>query len=639
MVSLTLKDIFTEEAVNDALTYLEHKRDSCGLDGLYLSELRTYWEMNRGTVLSDILEERYTPGIVRMEEVITSSGKKRTIAIHNSVDRLILRCMARSLQTAFDVFLHEHCYAFRDRKGIIPAVTRAADMIRNGLSWTVRIDIQDYFDSINLPQLEAFITEQIEDGKLYRLIVRYLHNSVLRDGKIDSVTRGIIQGNPLSPLWSNLYLTSLDRRLDEMGLCFCRYSDDILVGFHSRAEAEAFFPEIARILREDYSLKISQRKSGILESARQQFLGYAFHVSKDGKSVTVFKVKRNRAEVYRDWARSAMERIDRNYHIISDGILFKKDYSILFEAEGEKRHIPVEAVNSINIYSNVIFSGEFFQLAAAKKLNINIFDRYGNLVGTYTPAANGLQSKTMLRQAAVYLDEQKRLETARKMEIGAFHNLRANLRYYVKMRGSSALEAAVESLSAMIQELNEAKNIRQMMLIEGRGRQLYYAMFNEIITNDDFRFTKRTRRPPKDPLNALISFGNTWLYQRTATEINKTRLDIRIGFIHSTNNRSQTLNLDIAELFKPLLVDRAIFTLINKRIILSSKHFENVESGGVYLSKEGKHIFLTELDAKVSKPHMQGNQTVTYDARIRDEIRKIQRFVYNGEPYKPYKYY
>ena len=639
MVSLTLKDIFTQDTINDALQYLEHKRDSCGADGVYLSELRSFWNMNRDTLLSDILEERYDPGMIRMEEIVTSGGKRRTIAIHNSIDRLILRCMAQKLQAAFASMFHEHCYAFRDQKGIAPAVNCAADMIRGGLAWTVRIDIQHYFDNINLARLEQLITAQMEDEKLYRLIVRYLHTSVLCDGKIRSTQQGVIQGNPLSPLWSNLYLSGLDWRLDSMGCSFCRYCDDIIIGFHTRKEAETFFPEITRILRDDYQLEINQRKSGILESARQQFLGYSFRVSKDGKSVTVFKAKRSRADVYRDWTRSGIEKIDRDYHIVSDGILSKKDFSILFESEGEKRHIPVEAVNSISIYSNVIFSSDFFQFAASKKLNINIFDRYGNLVGTYTPADNGLNSKTMLRQAAVYMDERKRLETARKMEIAAFHNLRANLRYYAKVRKSSVLDAAVVSLTAMIQEMNEAKDIPQMMLIEGRGRQLYYAMFNEIITNEQFSFTRRTRRPPKDPLNALISFGNTWLYQRTATEISKTRLDIRIGFIHSTNNRSQTLNLDIAELFKPVVVDRAVFTLINKRILIPSKHFESVDSGGVYLSKDGKRIFLEELDAKVSQPQTDGNRTVTYDMRIRDEVRKIQRHVYNGEPYKPYKYY
>lgn len=88
--------------------------------------------------------------------------------------------------------------------------------------------------------------------------------------------------------------------------------------------------------------------------------------------------------------------------------------------------------------------------------------------------------------------------------------------------------------------------------------------------------------PPKDPINTLISFGNTYLYNRIATEIEKTSLDLRIGIVHSTTTRSRTLNLDVADIFKPIIVDRAIFTIINKRMISATEHFEKVENGGIY---------------------------------------------------------
>ena len=177
------------------------------------------------------------------------------------------------------------------------------------------------------------------------------------------------------------------------------------------------------------------------------------------------------------------------------------------------------------------------------------------------------------------------------------------------------------------------------MLVEARGRQLYYSMFNEIILQPGFAFTTRSRRPPKDALNALISFGNTYIYNRVASEIHKSALDIRIGFLHSTNSRAQTLNLDIAELFKPLVVDRAIFTLVNKRMIDPDTHFEPVDGGGVYLNREGKRIFINALDEKLYQKLTTQNKPVSYDTRIRDEVNALFRHVCYGEPYKPFKYY
>lgn len=96
----------------------------------------------------------------------------------------------------------------------------------------------------------------------------------------------------------------------------------------------------------------------------------------------------------------------------------------------------------------------------------------------------------------------------------------------------------MDKFSQYIIEINTSKTINEVMLVEARAQELYYRMFNEIISNEDFHFTIRTKRPPKDPINALISFGNVYLYNRIATEINKTSLDMRIGFVHSTTNRS-----------------------------------------------------------------------------------------------------
>ena len=153
-----------------------------------------------------------------------------------------------------------------------------------------------------------------------------------------------------------------------------------------------------------------------------------------------------------------------------------------------------------------------------------------------------------------------------------------------------------------------------------------------------FIFEKRTRRPPQNPLNALISFGNVFLYRRIATEIHKTALDIRIGFVHATNNRSESLNLDIAEIFKPIIVDRAIFTAIHNMEIRAEEHFAKEGENGIYLNKEGKRIFIRELERKLYQKISVDGKRITYDTLIRNEIRKVLHMVQKGEKYKPFKY-
>lgn len=175
------------------------------------------------------------------------------------------------------------------------------------------------------------------------------------------------------------------------------------------------------------------------------------------------------------------------------------------------------------------------------------------------------------------------------------------------------------------------------MTIEAQSRQKYYQCFNEILNDEDFIFEKRTRRPPEDPLNAMISFGNTLLYQRIANEINRTSLDIRIGIVHAAGSRPESLNLDLADLFKPILVDRTIFTLV-KRKMLEATDFVEVENNGIYLSREGKKQFIREFERKIFQKVQIDGLDRTYDYVIKNEIQKLKRFFEYGEKYKPYKY-
>lgn len=474
---------------------------------------------------------------------------------------------------------------------------------------------------------------------LYNLLLRYLHISIETDGKITNKTKGLVQGSPLSPFLSNLYLNQFDHELEKMDFRFCRYGDDINIYFKSKASAEEAFKVVTSVLTDKYHMTINKEKSGIYEGLKRKYLGYSFLYEKKAKKVIAVHNTKTQNECYTKWNKDCIQKIDKNYHIINNGILTKHDYTILFENEDGKKYIPVEASKSINVYSNVIFSGNFFEFMNRERLSVNLFDKYGNRVGSFVPESCSSSGTTMLKQAALYMDINKRLQIARAFEIGAMHNIRSNLRYYQKQKKSTRLNDGIEEISNIIKEFNEIQKMEDMLLIEARARQGYYQLFNEIIAVEDFKFTTRSRRPPQDPLNALISFGNTYLYNRVATEINKTSLDIRIGFVHSTNNCSQSLNLDIAEIFKPIIVDRTIFTLINKRMISTQQHFQTLDGGGIYLNADGKRLFLNALDDKMYQKQTEGNKSINYDARIREEVSKIFQQVYYDKKYKPYKYY
>ena len=151
-------------------------------------------------------------------------------------------------------------------------------------------------------------------------------------------------------------------------------------------------------------------------------------------------------------------------------------------------------------------------------------------------------------------------------------------------------------------------------------------------------YTTRTKRPPKDPINALISFGNSWLYQKLAQMIHKSSLDIRISFVHSAFKRTENLNLDLADIFKPIIIDRVIFTLINKRMLHEKEHFTSIANGGVYLNTEGKRLFLSELETKLTQSITWKAKKFTYEKIMRETIHDLEQSISGKGTFRPFKY-
>lgn len=634
-MGVSIEDVLSEENLKETLEYFAQKKDSHGIDGVKVSELGDYWAVNGANVKRTIRNRTYTLGVIKQQEIVNYKGKKRVISLMNTVDRFIYRALYQKLAPVWKNSFSIYSYAYQENKSVMDAVEQAAKYMEEGHIWCVEFDIQDYFDNIEQDLLYNKIEKQVKDPVILYLIRAYLSCTVLNDHIFLQKERGVIQGGPLSPLLANIYLTEFDRYLERKKYHFCRFGDDINVYCRSYSEAEDIFTDVSRHLAERENLPLNNNKTGIYRGINRKYLSYRFE-EKDGH-ILIKKEQKAYRTVYRDWYTTGIQRIDRTYHLINEGILTKKDFNLLFENDEGKKYIPVETTDSLYIYSNVILTGSFLEFVNDSGLNICLIDKYGEKVGSFVPQNNRRNIKTELKQLRIYDIEELRMGLARKLEIASVSNLRANIRYYERRKVSKALRENVEQLSALIKKLNEAKDITQLMMVEAQARQKYYQCFNEILGDDDFTFEKRTRRPPQDPLNAMISFGNTLLYQKIANEINRTPLDIRIGIVHAAGTRPESLNLDLADLFKPIIVDRAIFTLINKKMITASD-FIQVEKDGIYLNKKAKKVFITEFENKLYQKLTIDGQERTYEYLIRSEIQKLKKFVETGENYRPYKY-
>ena len=215
------------------------------------------------------------------------------------------------------------------------------------------------------------------------------------------------------------------------------------------------------------------------------------------------------------------------------------------------------------------------------------------------------------------------------------HICHKNLKYYDK-RGKDLLPI-IEVIEEWQKRINETEKIDELMGIEGNIRRTYYEAFNLIIK--DHEMDGRSKRPPRNIVNALISFGNMVCYSECLRSIHQTQLNPTISFLHEPGERRYSLALDLAEIFKPLLVDRVIFKVLNKREI-REKDFED-KLNKMLLKEKGKKTYLQAMESRLHETikHRSLNRSVSYKHLIKLECYKLQKHLLGIEEYKPFKMY
>lgn len=522
----------------------------------------------------------------------------------------------------------DNSYAYIEGRSVQQAVDQCKAYIESGLQFVAELDIKDFFDNISHNRLCLLLSELSNPHDVVCLIEKYLKMNVKNEDQIRKNTKGVIQGSSLGPLFSNLFVNKLDQQMKNNHISYVRFSDDIKVFCHDYDAAMEMYSVISKIIK-GYGLKLSERKCGVFRALDRIYFGYELTDTRNG--IVIQRKSRNASTQTGHWKKAKIEWRDNAYHIVSDGILTKKDYSILFENSDKKMYIPVEAATLISVYSDIVLSSNFIQFAADHKLTIRFHDRKGECIGSFCPSNTKMSVKSTIAQSLLYSDAKKRLQLAKKIIIASTQNIKYNIQYYNRRYEKINLTEAVKAIADFKTMMNEADSIEQLLLIEARMRETYYSCFDSILHADGFKFERRSRRPPKNEVNALISFGNTILYGYIADAITKTDLDIRIAFLHSANRRSQSLNLDIAELFKLIIVDRLIFSLVNKHIIVAQKHFIAYDDGAVLLNSDGKRTFLSSFKDKLSQRIDIKGIKLSYEQLIDREVQNIRRHILEGE--------
>lgn len=319
--------------------------------------------------------------------------------------------------------------------------------------------------------------------------------------------------------------------------------------------------------------------------------------------------------------------MSRTYYIFTAGRLIRKDNTLAFENNGDRRMIPVEDVDHIYCFGQLDFNTKLLEFLGQKQICVHFFDFYGNYSGSFVPRESLLSGFLVVRQVEHYLDRNKRLQLARTFIEGAVHNIRRNL----EKRG---YEQTCKKLDELKRGLENAATIEEMMSIEAHVRKAYYSNWPDIT---GWEFEERSTRPPANALNALISFGNAMTYTTVLKEIHRTALNPTISYLHEPSERRYSLALDVAEIFKPVFVDRLIFRLTNLGM-LQERHF-SISANFAYLSEEGRKIFVKEFEDFLEKTILHRNlkRNIRYKNLVRLDLYKLIKHLLGEQTYSPMK--
>jgi len=312
--------------------------------------------------------------------------------------------------------------------------------------------------------------------------------------------------------------------------------------------------------------------------------------------------------------------------------------------------IPLNKVDEVIVLGEITLTASALHLLLERDIEITFLGYYGQFKGRLSPP---FSKNAILRMAQyrAHQDMVKRCELARRFVIGKLTNQRTMLQRYNRRQADAEMRQAIEQMSTLLHQLAAlpldrtyapqrlasgdhriaGTPLETMLGMEGAGSAAYFRCFGKLLSDPrQWPFPGRVKRPPTDPVNALLSFGYSLLTNKVASAVQLVGFDHFVGYLHSSFYGRPALALDLVEEFRPIIVDSVVLTLLNKRI-LSLDDFV-VELGAYRLKDERRKVFFTHFEERLNEEviHPLFGYTVTYRRCLELQTRLLAK-VLTGE--------
>ncbi|MEQ8585019.1 MAG: CRISPR-associated endonuclease Cas1 [Thalassobaculaceae bacterium] len=592
----------------------------------------------------------YSPGPIRRIEIPKPDGGLRPLAIPSVADRVAQTAAATALTPILDPEMEESSFAYRAGRSVAQAVTRISALREAGYEWVVDGDIERYFENVPHARLMDLLDRLVPSPRLLDLIALWLEAS-----SANGV--GLPQGSPLSPLLSNLYLDSVDEAIEGRGIRLVRFADDFVLLCRNRPKAESAMEKMRALLR-DEGLRLHPEKTRIVSFDQGfRFLGHLFVKSmaipqpraaddgggESGEELLRWIARDDMAERARETAEAA-ER-ERGYdpglrilYVMEAGRrLSTRNEAFTVEEDGaELIAIPSRRVDRIELGPAAGFSEAAIRLAMASDTAVAFVDGRGAATGAFQPATLD-RSALHLGQARHTLDPDLRIALARRIVDGRLRNQRALLRRLNRRRNADAALATLAELNRLVRRIRTpGLDVPGLLGWEGRATALYWRALSEMI-EPPWRLPKRIRRPPKDPVNLMLSYFAAMLERDVAAMAARHGLHPGFGVLHGSRDYHAGCVYDLMEEFRAPLVEGLTVYLCNNRIV-KPEMFATLEDRSCHVGREGKAALIRGYEDWLARPikSPRTGDKVSWRRLIGEQAVAFGRHCRDEEPYRPY---
>ncbi|ADY12800.1 group II intron reverse transcriptase/maturase [Sphaerochaeta globosa] len=268
--------LVSDDNLTKAAKKVRSNNGAPGVDGILAEDALAYLLKNQERIVSEIITRKYKPSPVRRVEIPKANGKKRLLGIPTVRDRIVQQAMVQVLTPVFEPTFSDFSFGYRPNRSAEDAVRLAQLYMSEGYNHVVDLDLSQFFDTVDHDILMGLVDKDMEDKDIRRLIFVFLKAGVMDRGKLEKTELGVGQGNPLSPLLANVYLTPFDKEMEKRGLRFVRYADDCQLFTKSDYAAARVMKNATKYLEGKLKLKVNVEKTEAREAEGSCFLGFTF---------------------------------------------------------------------------------------------------------------------------------------------------------------------------------------------------------------------------------------------------------------------------------------------------------------------------------------------------------------------------